>query len=152
MLSPDQKIGTPLLHSYPRKVSSSAFLSQKEAEKSGDSPLRSMTSEYQDPNLVHGQYTYGKLCNQFGRMKSYQHFKQSFSLQHFPEIVLEKKTIFIPVIRYIRILKDNLLAGSSDIGGSQSVNREYEVGQPSCSWSRIDDRIEEETISYKFKM
>ena len=101
---------------------------------------------------LHGQFTYGNLCKQLGRMKSYQHFKQSFSLQHFPEIVVEKKTIFIPVIRYIRILKGNMLTGSSDMGGSQSANREYEVGQPSCSWSRIDDRIEEETTSYKFKM
>ena len=91
----------------------------------------------------HGKYTYGTLCKKFGRMDE----KPEIAAR--PEFIRERKIVFIPIVRYVEILTHLLVSQSS---GSQSANREYEVGRPGRSWERIDDRIEEETTSYKFKM
>ena len=91
----------------------------------------------------HGKYTYGTLCKKFGRMDE----KPEIAAR--PEFIRERKIVFIPIVRYVEILTHLLVSQSS---GSQSANREYEVGRSGRSWSRIDDRIEEETTSYKFKM
>ena len=45
-----------------------------------------------------------------------------------------------------------LAASSPKAVNGRGDNREYEVGRRGGSWERIDDRIEEETTSYKFKM
>ncbi len=66
-----------------------------------------------------------------------------------PEFIRERKIVFIPIVRYVEILTHLLVSQSS---GSQSANREHEVGRRGKSWERIDDHIEEETTSYKFKM
>ena len=91
----------------------------------------------------HGKYTYGTLCKKFGRMDE----KPEIATR--PEFIRERKIVIIPIVRYVEILTHLLVSQSN---GSQSANREYEVGRPGRSWSRIDDRIEEETTSYKFKM
>lgn len=61
------------------------------------------------------------------------------------------QVIFIPVVQYIEILT-NLAVSSPKVANGRGGNREYEVGRRGRSWERIDDRIEEETTSYKFKM
>ena len=91
----------------------------------------------------HGKYTYRTLSKQFGRMSE----KPEIAAR--PEFIREKKIVFIPIIRYVEILSRLLVSQSS---GSQSANREHEVGRRARRWERIDDHIEEETTSYKFKM
>ena len=91
----------------------------------------------------HGKYTYGTLSKQFGRMGE----KPKIAAR--PEFIREKKIIYIPIVRYVEILSRLLVSQSS---GSQSTNREHEVGRRGRRWERIDDHIEEETTSYKFKM
>ena len=66
-------------------------------------------------------------------------------------VVKQLNIIFIPVVRYIEILT-NLAATSPKAATGRGDNREYEVGRRGRRWERIDDRIEEETTSYKFKM
>ncbi len=91
----------------------------------------------------HGKYTYGTLCKKFGRMDE----KPEIAAR--PEFIRERKIVFIPIVRYIEILSRLLGSQSS---GSQSANREHEVGRRGKSWEHIDDHIEEETTSYKLKM
>lgn len=91
----------------------------------------------------HGRYTYGTLSKQFGRMG------EKPEIAAHPEFIREKKIIYIPIVRYVEIISRLLVSQSS---GSQSANREHEVGRRGKSWERIDDHIEEETTSYKFKM
>ena len=91
----------------------------------------------------HGKYTYGTLSKQFGRMDE----KPEIAAR--PEFIRERKIVFIPIVRYVEILTHLFVSQSS---GSQSANREHEVGRRGKSWKRIDDHIEEETTSYKFKM
>lgn len=69
------------------------------------------------------------------------------SLANQPGVVKQRNITYIPVVRFIEILTNlpRVATGRGD-------NREYEVGRRGRSWERIDDRIEEETISYKFKM
>lgn len=55
----------------------------------------------------------------------------------------------IPVIRYLEIISRPLFNSSAI--GSSSINREHEVGQSSRSWNRVDDRIEEEHVTYRLK-
>ncbi len=64
-----------------------------------------------------------------------------------PGIVKQRNITYIAVVRYIEILT-NLPKAATGRGD----NREYEVGRRGRKWERIDDRIEEETTSYKFKM
>ena len=91
----------------------------------------------------HGKYTYGTLCKKFG------HMGEKPEIAGRPEFIREKKIIYIPIVRYVEILSRLLVSQSS---GSQSANREREVGRRGKSWDRIDDHIEEETTSYKLKM
>ena len=91
----------------------------------------------------HCKYTYGTLCKKFGRLDE----KPEIAASH--EFIRERKIVFIPIVRYVEILTHLLVSQSS---GAQSVNREHEVGRRGKSWERIDDHIEEETTSYKFKM
>ena len=92
----------------------------------------------------HDKYTYGTLCKKFGCID------EKPEIAAHPEFVREKKIIYIPIVRYVEILSRLLVSQSS---GSQSANREHEVGRRGKSWERIDDHIEEETTSYyKFKM
>ena len=91
----------------------------------------------------HGKYTYGTLCKKFG------HMDEKPEIAARPEFIRERKIVFIPIVRYVEILTHLLVSQSS---GSQSANREHEVGRRGKSWERIDDHIEEETTSYKFKM
>ena len=91
----------------------------------------------------HGKYTYGTLSKQFGRMDE----KPEIAAR--PEFIRERKIVFIPIVRYVEILTHLFVSQSS---GSQSANREHEVGRRGKSWKRIDDHIEEETTSYKFKI
>lgn len=69
------------------------------------------------------------------------------SLANQPGVVKQRNVIHIPVLRFIEILTNlpKVPTGRGD-------NREYEVGRRGRSWERIDNRIEEETTSYKFKM
>ena len=90
-----------------------------------------------------GRYTYGTLCKKFGRMDE----KPEIAAR--PEFICERKIVFIPIVRYVEILTHLLVSQSSD---PQSANREHEVGRRGRRWERIDDHIEEETTSYKFKM
>lgn len=116
-------------------------------EKSGR--IRGLAYAYNDFRISgsklgrHGKYTYGNLSKLFGKMK------ENRAIISHPEYFREKNIIYIPIIRYIEKLSHSSLNVS---GGAQSANREYEVGNHGRSWERIDDRIEEETISYKFKM
>ena len=66
-------------------------------------------------------------------------------------VVKQRNIIFIPVVRYIEILT-NLISSSPKAANGRGDNREYEVGRRGRRWERIDDHIEEETTSYKFKM
>lgn len=93
----------------------------------------------------HGKFTYGNLCKQLGRMNE----KPDIATR--PEFIRERKIVYIPVVRYIEILT-HLRPLAANAGGSQSANREYEVGRRGRSWQRIDDHIEEETTSYKLKL
>lgn len=90
---------------------------------------------------LHNQFTYGNLCKRFGSMDA----NRSVSAQ--PGVVKQRNITYIPVVRYIEILTTNPKAANG-----RGDNREYEVGWRGRSWERIDDRIEEETTSYKFKM
>lgn len=90
---------------------------------------------------LHNQFTYGSLSKQLGSMDT------TPSIANQPGIVKERNVIYIPVIRYIEILT-NL----TKIPTGRGDNREWEVGRRGRKWERIDDRIEEETTSYKFKM
>ena len=94
---------------------------------------------------LHGRFTYGSLCQQLGSMDT----NRSITAQS--GVVKQRNIIFIPVVRYIEILS-NLAASSPKISNGRGDNREYEVGRRGRSWERIDDHIEEETTSYKFKM
>ena len=94
---------------------------------------------------LHGRFTYGNLCQQLGNMDT----NRSIAAQ--PEVVKQRNIIFIPVVRYIEILT-NLVASSQKAANGRGDNREYEVGRRGRRWERIDDHIEEETTSYKFKM
>ena len=94
---------------------------------------------------LHGRFTYGTLCQQFDSMDT----KRSIVAQ--PGVAKQRNIIFIPVVRDIEILT-NLSAASSKAANGRGDNREYEVGRRGRSWERIDDHIEEETTSYKFKM
>ena len=91
----------------------------------------------------HGKYTYGTLSKKFGRMD------EKPEIVARPEFIREKKIIYIPIVRYVEILSRLLVSQSRD---PQSANREHEVGRRGRRWERIDDHIEEETTSYKFKM
>ena len=91
----------------------------------------------------HGKYTYGTLCKKFGRMDE----KPEIATR--PEFICERKIVFISIVRYVEILTHLLVSQSS---GSQTANREHEVGRRGRRWEHIDDHIEEETTSYKFKM
>ncbi len=93
----------------------------------------------------HGKYTYGNLSKQLGK---YDLKPEIVSL---PEFVRERKIVYIPIVRYVEILA-SLRPLVSNTSGSQSANREQEVGRRGRCWERIDDHIEEETTSYKFKM
>ncbi|MDE6335112.1 MAG: hypothetical protein K2L34_00945, partial [Muribaculaceae bacterium] len=68
-------------------------------------------------------------------------------------VVKQRNVIFIPdpVVRYIEILT-NIASSSPKAANGRGDNREYEVGRRGRRWERIDDHIEEETTSYKFKM
>ena len=90
---------------------------------------------------LHNQFIYGNLCKQFGIMDA----NRSVSAQS--GVVKQRNITYIPVVRYIEILT-NLPKANTGRGD----NREYEVGRRGRSWERIDDHIEEETTSYKFKM
>ena len=90
---------------------------------------------------LHNRFTYGNLCKQFGIMNA----KRSVSAQ--PGVVKQSNITYISVVRYIEMLT-NLSKATTGRGD----NREYEVGRRGRSWQRIDDHIEEETTSYKFKM
>ena len=94
---------------------------------------------------LHGRFTYGNLCQKLGNMDA----NRSIATQ--PEVVKQRNIIFIPVVRYIEILT-NLAVSSTKAVNGRGDNREYEVGRRGRRWERIDDRIEEETTSYKFKM
>lgn len=92
----------------------------------------------------HGKYTYGNLCKQLGKYD----LKPEIATR--PEFIKERKIVYIPVVRYIEILT-HLRQLSANAGGPRGANREHEVGRRQ-SWERIDDHIEEETTSYKFKL
>lgn len=94
---------------------------------------------------LHGRFTYGNLCQQLGSMDT----NRSIATQ--PGVIKQRNIIFIPVVRYIEILT-NLVASSPKAENGRGDNREYEVGRRGRRWEPIDDRIEEETTSYKFKM
>ena len=94
---------------------------------------------------LHGHLTYGNLCQQLGSMDT----NRSIAAQ--PGVVKQRNIIFIPVVRYIEILT-NLVSSSPKAANRRGDNREYEVGRRGRRWERIDDHIEEETTSYKFKM
>ena len=68
-----------------------------------------------------------------------------------PGVVKQRNITFIPVVRYIEILT-NLAASKPNAANGRGDNREYEVGRRGHRWEHIDDHIEEETTSYKFKM
>lgn len=90
---------------------------------------------------LHNHFTYGNLCKSFGNMDANQ------SLANQLGVVKQRNITYIPVVRFIEILTNlpKVWTGRGD-------NREYEVGRRGRMWERIDDRIEEETTSYKFKM
>ena len=69
------------------------------------------------------------------------------SLGNQPGVVKQRNITYIPVIRFIEILTNlpKVPTGRGD-------NREHEVGRRGRKWERIDDRIEEESTTYKFKM
>ena len=94
---------------------------------------------------LHGRFTYGNLCQQLGSMDT----NRSIAAQ--AGVVKQRNIIFIPVVRYIEILT-NLVSSSPKAANGRGDNREYEVGRRGRSWKRIDDHIEEETTSYKFKI
>ena len=93
----------------------------------------------------HGKYTYGNLSKQLGK---YDLKPEIVSRQEF---IRERKIVYIPIVRYIEILA-GLRSLVGNTGASRGANREHEVGRRGRSWERIDDHIEEETTSYKFKM
>ncbi len=94
---------------------------------------------------LHGRFTYGNLCKHFGRLD------EILIPATLPEFVKERHIIYIPIVRYIQILTNRVKNALSHKAG-HGENREYEVGQQDRSWHRIDDRIEEETTTYKMKM
>ena len=94
---------------------------------------------------LHGRFTYGNLCQQLGNMD------HNRSIVSQSGVVKQRNIIFIPVVRYIEIMT-NLVASSQKAANGRGDNREYEVGRRGRRWERIDDHIEEETTSYKFKM
>ena len=94
---------------------------------------------------LHGRFTYGNLCQQLGSMDT----NRSIAAQ--PRVIKQRNITYIPVIRYIEILT-NLTTSLPIAGNGRGDNREHEVGRRGRRWERIDDRIEEETTSYKFKM
>ena len=93
----------------------------------------------------HERFTYGNLCQQLGNMDT----NRSIAAQ--PEVVKQRNVIFIPVVRYIELLT-NLVSSAPKAANGRGDKREYEVGRRGKSWARIDDHIEEETTSYKFKI
>lgn len=90
---------------------------------------------------LHNQFTYGNLCKRFGSMDANR------SIANQPGVVKQRNITYIPVVRYIEILTK-----LSRAANGHDDNREHEVGRRGRSWERIDDRIEEETTFYKFKM
>ena len=94
---------------------------------------------------LHGRFTYGNLCKELGSMDT----NRSIAAQ--PGVIKQRNVIFIPVVRYIEILT-NLVSSSPKAANGRGDNREYEVGRRGRRWARIDDHIEEETTSYKFKL
>ena len=94
---------------------------------------------------LHGRFTYGNLCKQLGYMDT----NRSITAQ--PGVIKQRNIIFVPVVRYIEILT-NLAASSPKAVNGRGDNREYEVGRNGRRWERIDDHIEGETKSYKFKI
>lgn len=93
----------------------------------------------------HGKYTYGNLSKQLGN------YDLKPEIVSRPEFIRERKIVYIPIVRYIEILA-GLRPLVDNTCGSRGANREHEVGRRGRSWERIDDHIEEETTSYKFKM
>ncbi len=93
----------------------------------------------------HGKYTYGNLSKQLGK------YDLKPEIVSRPEFIRERKIVYIPIVRYIEILA-GLRSLVGNTGGSRGANREHEVGRRGRSWEHIDDHIEEETTSYKFKM
>lgn len=93
----------------------------------------------------HGKYTYGNLSKQLGK------YDLKPEIVSRPEFIRERKIVYIPIVRYVEILS-SLRSIFGNTSGSQSANREHEVGRRGRSWERIDDHIEEETTSYKYKM
>ena len=94
---------------------------------------------------LHGRFTYGNLCQQLGSMDT----NRSIAAQ--PEVVKQRNIIFIPVVGYIEILTNLAVSFPKAVNG-RGDNREYKTGRRGKSLERIDDRIEEEITSYKFKM
>lgn len=93
----------------------------------------------------HGKYTYGNLCKQLGK------YDLKPEIVSRPEFISERKIVYIPIVRYVEIFA-SLRPLIGNTCGSRSANREHEVGRRGRRWERIDDHIEEETTSYKFKM
>ncbi len=93
----------------------------------------------------HGKYTYGNLSKQLGK------YDLNPEIVSRPEFIRERKIVYIPIVRYVEILA-SLRPLIGNTSGSRGANREHEVGRRGRSWERIDDHIEEETTSYKFKM
>lgn len=93
----------------------------------------------------HGKYTYGNLSKQLGK------YDLRPEIVSRPVFIRERKIVYIPIVRYVEILA-SLRPLVSNTYGSRSANREHEVGRRGRSRERIDDHIEEETTSYKFKM
>lgn len=75
----------------------------------------------------------------------------SQSIANQPGLVKQRNITYIPVVRYIEILT-NLTTSLPKAANGRGDKREYEVGRRGRSLERIDDHIEEETTSYKFKM
>lgn len=93
----------------------------------------------------HGRFTYGNISKQLGG------FDIKTEIASRPEFVRERKIVYTPIFRYVEIL-NSLRSLDINAGGANNANREQEVGKRGRSWQRIDDHIEEETTSYKFKL
>ena len=93
----------------------------------------------------HGAYTYWRMAGKFGQLR------ENPKIREIPELVRERKTIYIPIVRYVEFVTPVRTVLSKGEGAS-AVNREYEVGKKRKEWKRIDDHIEEENETYKFKL
>ncbi len=66
---------------------------------------------------LHGKFTYGNLCKQFGKLD------ESRSITSRGEFAKERHIVYIPVVRYVKIIASSLGSVGNKKAGSHDINR-----------------------------